>query len=564
MVKIGLTLITFSLSACIAMAQSNSEVLKALLESDGPQALLLLDDQSEAQLESETLGYISDAWHLIGDEAKERHYAGLALKNAADDQKALFRAHLLFAEGKWSLAASTYNELAPDGKNLQSIRKEIEAIVLSNLDGAQSLKRVENLLNQIGNPDQPVFKVLRSQALRKANQLEQAMDVLESITVAATNPYLLIEKTFEMGEVHLARQDRDQAFDFFSQAQDLSAEINHNKVRAASLYLMSRIRAIQGKFDEALKLAERGSSLARMLGNRWFEYKNNNIISWSYFSLGTQFSTILKHEHRQAELVSFLNDETAKADAYNNLGYDGTIAGITHLDSLTKMMHIANDTYARQAANEGRWYTLMNLNWLYRLKAEYALSEEQAKKSLAQARAEMDRHAIIEAAFQYGETLLALERVAEAGPYYDEGLKQRGSEEDRDAYVFDVYYANYLWVAGKGTEAIQRLESAIKFLSTSEVFFEMHGRALLASFYFETGEIAKAKEQVRVFETPRSDYIAFETRCIVAKTQSRILSSEGQNEKAISLLQNYKVQAKRIGAEQLVQMLGQTINGLSR
>ena len=139
-------------------------------------------------------------------------------------------------------------------------------------------------------------------------------------------------------------------------------------------------------------------------------------------------------------------------------------------------------------------------------------------------------------------------------------MEQRGNENDRDAAVFDVYYANYQWAIGQREKAMSRLEKALQFLEGSEVFYEMHGRALLADFYQKIGNSEKAMAQIEYFNNPRSAYIAFETRCLMSCVKAKLLVGQGENGKAKAILRAYRDQAESIGARSLIKHIEATID----
>lgn len=375
-------------------------------------------------------------------------------------------------------------------------------------------------------------------------------------------PGLQAEALFKLGIWFQEKKNLDSAYAYFNQSLTLNEEIYNRDGLAKCLYRSSRIKALQGDFEEARVQAVRGLYLSRDIGNKKLEYRVGNIVSWSFFSSMYDFEAILEHEGNQARLAKELGDEAAIAAVSSNLAYDHTVSGKVQLDSLKSLMNHANNYYASAEGHNGRWYTLMNLTWLYRLSGQYESAADFAEKSLAQAEKIDDRHAIIEASVQYGETLLAMDKVEEAGKYYQLGASARGDGKDRDGYVFDVYYAHYLSATGQVNKAIRLLEEAVLFLATSEVFYEMHGRAILAQLYFSMGEVEKAKAQIEVFKNPRSEYISFESRCLLACTQSRILAYEGQMAKARTLLRAYLKHAESISAGHLAGYIVQTMKDL--
>lgn len=352
----------------------------------------------------------------------------------------------------------------------------------------------------------------------------------------------------------MEKEKFDSAFVEAQKSRELDSILGNKSGEAESLYILSRVSAITGDFESAREYGEEGAYISRSIGEVELEHRLNNMISWSFFELGMDLDTILKYEKRQLKLVDQLDDENAKARAYNNYGYDVTVAGTLPLDKAVEYARYANDYYARTEKHQGRWYTLMNLSWQYRLKNDLDKSEEYGILSANQAMADQDRHAIVEANAQLAETYLAKKEIEKAVPYYEEGLKWRGNTDDRDGYVFDVYYSRYLWENGQKDKAIEILKQAVDFLSSSEVFYEMHGRALLALYYQQEGFVDLAREQINMIENPRSDYISFETRCLAAVINQRLANSRDQSA-AQSKIDHYLKQAIYIGADYLVALL---------
>ena len=321
--------------------------------------------------------------------------------------------------------------------------------------------------------------------------------------------------------------------------------------RTKSLYLIARASALTGDFEKTLQFGEEAGQLSRLLGNFQLEHQINNTTNWAYWALGTDISKIMSLQERQLFVVNQIDDDTAKARAYNNYGYDATVLGSIPLDSALIYSKFANDHYAKVENNNGRWYTLMNLTWQYRLKNDMKSSEHYGKLSAQQAKADNDRHAIIEANANLGETLLYQSKIQEAAPLYEEALKWSIQEEDRDKYVFDVYYSNYLWQKGEKEEAIKIVKNAIKFLETSEVFYEMLGRAFLIDYSHGINDLTEMKNQLKVFENPRSDYFPLEARTIAKINKAKLLS-QGNQEEGKKELEALSAKLQEMGAEQLL------------
>lgn len=342
-----------------------------------------------------------------------------------------------------------------------------------------------------------------------------------------------------------------KALKIFEKQKDTTGIVN-------SLYLLSRASALSGSFEDAVFYGERGSKLCKEKINYPVEYKINNTLSWAYFTLNKDFNENLEHQKRQLFVVNQMKDDEAKALVYNNYGYDATVAGILHLEDAIKYMVFANDYYAKTENSNGRWYTLMNLTWQYRLKGDFKKSEYYGKLSVKQAAKDSDRHAIIEANTNLGETFLVQNKINEATPLYKNIEAMSSEKKDRDKYVFDIYYSKYLWSIGKKEIALLRLENAIMFLESSEVFYEMFGRALLAKYTYEMREFNKAQAQIDVFKNPRSNYISLESKILASTIEAKLLSKSNSVE-AINLLNSKLLMAEKIGAYHLEKELKNTI-----
>lgn len=203
----------------------------------------------------------------------------------------------------------------------------------------------------------------------------------------------------------------------------------------------------------------------------------------------------------------------------------------------------------------------MNLTWQYRLQNKLAESEQWGRLALRQARADADRHAIIEAATNLGETLLAAGKVAEAGPVYETAQSWAEQAEDRDGHVFDVYHARYLWETGKRERAVDTLRQAIAFLETSEVFYEMLARAWLALYSQELGDTETVDEQVAVFKNPRATYFSQEAKVIAGIAEAKRWVGEDL-ERTRAILEELQKDLHVSGAFQLAGRLQVTNNGL--
>lgn len=321
-------------------------------------------------------------------------------------------------------------------------------------------------------------------------------------------------------------------------------------------YLLARASALSGDFQNAVSYAQAGTEICKTVENYPLEYKLNNILSWAYFSLGKGLGETLEHQKRQLFVVDQLDDAKAKALVYNNYGYDATVSGTVPLKEAVDFMTFANDHYAKTEGNNGRWYTLMNLTWQYRLLNDLSKSEAHGRMAAKQAESENDRHAIIEANTNLGETLLLQNKTEEARPLYERGLELSLQENDRDKYVFDVYYSRYLWKTGEKEKAIALAVNAVEYLKSSEIFYEMLGRAFLAEYYLLQGSSGKAREQLNVFKNPRASYFSQEAKVIAGLVEARIMAKKDKSA-AIDVINDLLDQVNNSGAELLKTQLEQ-------
>ncbi|WP_299530455.1 hypothetical protein [Ulvibacterium sp.] len=378
----------------------------------------------------------------------------------------------------------------------------------------------------------------------------------ETLFSCAQNKMGEAYKLKDEASVSLDAEEYPQAIDKARLAKTIFEKNKDTLGIVESLYIMARASALSGDFEHAIPYGEKGKKLCLLKENYAMEYKINNTLSWAYFALDKDFFKILEHQERQLYVVNQLEDEGAKASAYNNYGYDTTVSGSIALDSAITLMQFANNHYAKTENNKGRWYTLMNLTWQYRLKNDLEKSAYFGKLSAKRAKEDNDRHAIVEANTNFGETLLHQNKLEEAAPYYVEALKWAEQNQDRDKYVFDVYYSRYLWQKGDKAEALKLLKKAITFLETSEVFYEMLGRAFLATYSYETNDYDEAKKQLAVFENPRSEYISVEARILAKLVEAKMLFT-ADRKRARVLLEDASKQLRRIGAKQLLNLVQQ-------
>ncbi|MDH3697068.1 MAG: hypothetical protein OEQ81_00285 [Flavobacteriaceae bacterium] len=344
------------------------------------------------------------------------------------------------------------------------------------------------------------------------------------------------------------------AIDFAKNALELYKGISDTIGIIESNYIIARTSALSGDFDNAVLYGEAGSDLCKNIENYPLEYKLNNILSWAYFTFGKSFDESFEHNIRQLFVVEKLGDDNAKAMVYNNYGYDATVSGTLPLKKAIEYMKFANDYYAKTEKNNGRWNTLMNLTWQHRLINDLEASEKYGRLAVQQAEIDKDRHAIIESNSNLGETLLIQNKIEEAKPLYERGLYLSKQKDDRDKYVFDVYYSKYLWETDKSSEAISLLKNAIDFLENDEIFYEMLGRAFLAEFYLLKGQLDKVEEQLIKFKNPRANYFSQEAKVIACLAEAKITVTKDK-EKALNILNSKLQELDKSGAELLKKRL---------
>ena len=407
----------------------------------------------------------------------------------------------------------------------------------------------------VKSQDKSTLQPLNAEVVRKLIAENRVTESLEYLVPYEANKSDLAQVALAnqlAGEAMIKAKSFPEAIEKLNKGLEIYTQINHLIGASSCLYHLTRVSLNKKEFNNAIPFARRAAAIAQLAGDSRLEYQSRNLLSWANFESGQDFFMILENEYRQAHLVNTLNNDAAKAQVFNNLGYDLTVAGTVPLDSCVKLMTIANEIYAKQKGNHGLWYTLMNLTWQYRLMADYETSARFGKQSVDAAQSDGDPHAIIEACFQLAETLIAAGKVKEAEPYYNIALEAQKKANDRDRHVLNVYHARYLWIEGKKKEAINNLHQAIEHLKGREVFYEMHARALLADLYLGEGKATQAQEQLSFIENPRHNYIAFETRFLAACTRAKLLTAESRYSEAEGLLLALIDHSKSINAKQLV------------
>ena len=181
------------------------------------------------------------------------------------------------------------------------------------------------------------------------------------------------------------------AIDAAKKALEASRKISDTTEIVKSNYLIARASALSSDFNNAIIYGENASYLCKIFENYPLEYKINNTLSWAYFTQGRGFDENLQHNNRQLFVVDQMDGDNAKAIVYNNYGYDATVSGKVLLKEAIEYMKFANDYYAKIEKNNGKWNTLMNLTWQYRLINNLSKSEEYGRMAVKQAQIDNDR-----------------------------------------------------------------------------------------------------------------------------------------------------------------------------
>ena len=103
-------------------------------------------------------------------------------------------------------------------------------------------------------------------------------------------------------ETAMAARDYPTTVEQAKRALEILRNTDDSLGIAHSNYLISRASAFLGEFENAVRYGEDGATVARGIGNDTLEYKINNTLSWSYFSLGRGFEETFDHYQRQIRL----------------------------------------------------------------------------------------------------------------------------------------------------------------------------------------------------------------------------------------------------------------------
>ena len=261
------------------------------------------------------------------------------------------------------------------------------------------------------------------------------------------------------------------------------------------------------KYTQAGQVARQLLDHAVEQQNVTAEYDAINLILATRYTQNKYGSDLLEFEYRQETIALKLQDENKLAGVLNNLGYDLLTTGQAPLSEIIPRLERANSIYARLEGHQGRWYTLMNLTWAYRRAGEIERSIQAGEKALAQAKAENDRHAIIETSLNLAETMVSAERLKEADSLVELAGQHTGTAQDRDRYVYDIYAAQHKLHDENASIDREALEEAIAFMQPLEIFYEMLGRSVLAEALLLAGDEKRARAEAEKIIAARNNFV---------------------------------------------------------
>ncbi|MEM7359678.1 MAG: hypothetical protein AAF431_11320 [Pseudomonadota bacterium] len=267
-----------------------------------------------------------------------------------------------------------------------------------------------------------------------------------------------------------------------------------------------------------------------------YEYKALNLKIALQYIQNKYTPKVLRKEQRLEAIALHLGDEERIAAVSNNLGYDLLVAGKAPVADIIPRMERANAYYAKKEKGDGRWYTLMNLNWAHRLAGNLPASRDYGLKSVKTAKAIKDRHAIIETCINLAETLMLEGKQEEAGKYFAKAKKYADQQADRDKHVFDVYYARYLLADKQIVGAIELLKAAIPALQDVEIFYAALGQAILAEAMYAADEVAAAEGLADAVMQATDKFVSRDAIVLASLVKAKVLKHRGQDVDAARLL----------------------------
>jgi len=240
------------------------------------------------------------------------------------------------------------------------------------------------------------------------------------------------------------------------------------------------------------------------------QYQSLGLLNAVAFTRNEYSDEVLERELLQEKLAFQLNDAARIAGISNNLAYDLMVTGKAPLGEIIERMKLANSYYAKEEKTQGRWYTLMNLTWAYRLAGDSEKSLAYGKLAIAEAEKINDRHAIIETNIVQAENYLLESQEGLAEPLFDAAKTSAGDNVDRDFYVFGVYYAKLLISQGKLDDAQTIANASLAGLTDVEVFYASLAMLRIAEINLLKENFEEAIEHAQKIVDMRGNFVSRE------------------------------------------------------
>lgn len=188
---------------------------------------------------AEKQGDYSRAWECLK--------RGLALARQAEDGKKI--ADLLVASGIVEISRS---ELAKARKHLQ------EALEIYRERGGDP-KCIGEIYSKLGL------------AARDQGEFESAKKYLrDGLALAHQTPDLKIELLLHLGFLEMARQNTDEAENYFHEGLELARQTENKDRIAQLLHAWGVVARVREKYDDAKAYLQEGLALAQEIGRRWY------------------------------------------------------------------------------------------------------------------------------------------------------------------------------------------------------------------------------------------------------------------------------------------------------
>jgi tetratricopeptide (TPR) repeat protein len=325
-------------------------------------------------------------------------------------------------------------------------------------------------------------------------------------------------------------------------AIDINQTLRNNKALALNYNQRGYWCYRNNRYSEAEEAAKKSVDYAKKSGDLAMLIRALNISAIVAEELGNH-SDVLTLRKVIAQHARELNDPNLKALAYNNLGYLYYLNGITKGDSALMFLKEAHEIYKNLNAPNGQWFTSMNLVMLLKVQGKLADAQMYTRAMMESAEKTNNPHAIIEAIFHRAELNAMLGDSVSAAHDFSRGKITTDQQENRDKYVFDCYYAPYLWQLGHQQEAVSLLQEASTYLSKSEKVYQMAARVSLAYMYSEMNQWADAERELAHVDSLSKQVMSFATIKNAQGVSAIILVHKGEIKDGLALINQAIVSA---------------------